>query len=115
LPAIVTEHFAAVNAFDTEGIVATFAPNAYVNDNRREIWGTDAIRKFMAKEIVGDNVTMEVREIVDHYGDIIVRAKWDGSFDKANLPEELVVSSYFSLRDDKIVSLTMILNQPSPY
>jgi hypothetical protein len=69
----------------------------------------------MAKEIVGDNVTMEVREIVDHYGDIIVRAKWDGSFDKANLPEELVVSSYFSLRDDKIVSLTMILNQPSPY
>jgi hypothetical protein len=115
LPAIVTEHFAAVNAFDTEGIVATFAPNAYVNDNRREIWGTDAIRKFMAKEIVGDNVTMEVREIVDHYGDIIVRAKWDGTYDKTNLPDELIVTSYFSIRDGKIVSLAIIVNQPSPY
>jgi len=61
-----------VNAFDTEGIVATFADDAYVNDNRREIWGKDAIRKFIAKEFVGDQVTMDVREIVDHYGDVIV-------------------------------------------
>ena len=57
LPAIVAEHLAAVNAFDTERIVATFAPDAYVNDNRREIWGTDAIRAFMAKEFVGHHVT----------------------------------------------------------
>jgi hypothetical protein len=85
-----------------------------VNDNRREIWGTDAIRKFLAKEIVSDKVTMEVREVVDHYGDIIVRAKWDGTYDKTNLPGELV-ASYFGIREDKIVSLTIILNQPSPY
>jgi hypothetical protein len=115
IAAIVAEHIAAVNALDTDRIVATFAPDAYVNDNRREIWGTDAIRKFLAKEIVGDKVTMEVREVVDHYGDIIVRAKWDGTYDKTNLPGELVVSSYFGIRDDKIVSLTIILNQPSPY
>ena len=72
------EYVAAVNAFDLDRIVATFAPDAYVNDNRREIWGTDAIRAFMAKEIVGDHVTMEVREVLDHYGDIIVRARFDG-------------------------------------
>ena len=51
----------------------TFAADAYVNDNRREIWGADAIRTFMDKEIVGDHVTMEVREVIDHYGDTIVR------------------------------------------
>src|SRR6266550_1650552 len=65
LPEVVASHIAAVNAFDTEGIVATFADDAYVNDNRREIWGKDAIRKFFAKEFVGDQVTMDVREIVD--------------------------------------------------
>jgi hypothetical protein len=115
LPAIVAEHIAAVNAFDTERIVATYAADALVNDNRREIWGIEAIRRFMAKEFVGDHVTMEVREVIDHYGDIIVRAKYDGDYDKTNLPDELIMSSYFGLRDGKIVSLTVIFNQPSPY
>jgi hypothetical protein len=115
LPGIVAEHIAAVNAFDTERIVATFVPDAYVNDNRREIWGTGAIRAFMAKEFVGDHVTMDVREVIDHYGDIIVRARYDGTYDKTNLPDELVMTSYFSVRDNKIVSLTVIFNQPSPY
>src|SRR6201995_817306 len=112
LPAIVAEHIAAVNDFDTDRIVATFAPDAYVNDNRREIWGTESIRAFMAKEFVGDRVTMEVVEVVDHYGDIIVRAKYDGDYDKTNLPEELIMSSYFALREGKIVSLAVIFNQP---
>jgi len=72
LTGIVAEHVRAVNAFDVDRIMATFAPDAYVNDNRREIRGADAIRKFVAKEFVGDNVTMDVREVIDHYGDIIV-------------------------------------------
>jgi hypothetical protein len=115
LPAIVAEHIAAVNAFDTDRIVATFAPDAYVNDNRREIWGTDAIRAFVGKEFVGDHVTMEVREVIEHYGDIIVRARFDGTYDKSNLPDELVMTSYFGVREGKITNLTVIFNQPSPY
>jgi ketosteroid isomerase-like protein len=115
LPPVVAEHIAAVNAFDTDRIVKTFAADAYVNDNRREIWGTDAIRKFVDKEFVGDHVTMEVREVVDHYGDIIVLAKFDGTYDKTNLPDELVMTSYFAIHDGKITSLTVIFNQPSPY
>ena len=115
LPEIVAEHIAAVNAFDAERIVATFAPDAYVNDNRREIWGTAAIRAFMAREFVGDHVTMDVREVIGHYGDIIVRARYDGTYDKANLPDELIMTSYFGIRDGKIVSLAVIRNQPSPY
>jgi hypothetical protein len=115
LPAVIAEHIRAVNAFDTDAIVATFADDAYVNDNRREIRGVAAIRKFMAREFVGDSVTMQVREVLDHYGDIIVRARYDGTYDKTSLPDELVMSSYFAVRDGKIVSLTVIRNQPSPY
>jgi hypothetical protein len=115
LPSIVAEHIAAVNAFDTERIVATFAPDAYVNDNRREIWGTDAIRAFIAREFVGDHVTLDVTEVIDHYGDIIVRARYDGTYDKTSLPAELIMTSYFGLRDGRIVSLAVINNQPSPY
>jgi hypothetical protein len=115
LTGVVAEHIAAVNAFDTDGIVGTFTQDAYVNDNRREIVGIDAIRRFIEKEFVGDQVTMDVREVLDHYGDIVVRAKYDGTYDKTNLPDELIMSSYFSVRDGKITSLTVIFNQPSEY
>jgi hypothetical protein len=115
LRGVVAEYIAAVNAFDLDRIVATFAPDAYVNDVSREMWGTAAIRAFTAKEIVGDRVTMDVREVLDHYGDIIVRARIDGTYDKTNVPDEIVLTFYFGICDDKITSLTIIFNQPSPY
>jgi len=115
LPGIVAEHIRAVNAFDTNAIIATFVQDAYVNDNRREIVGIDAIRRWVEKEIVGDHVTLEVRELLDHYGDTIVRGAYDGDYDKTNLPKELILSNYFKVRNRKIVSLVIIFNQPSPY
>jgi hypothetical protein len=115
LTGVIAEHIKAVNAFDTDAIVATFAEDAYVNDNRREISGINAIRRWVEKEMVGDKVTLDVREVVDHYGDTIVRAAYDGEYDKTNLPEELILTNYFSVRDGKIVSLAVIFNQPSPF
>jgi hypothetical protein len=115
LSGIVAEHIRAVNAFDSAAILATFAEDAYVNDNKREIVGIEAIRRWVQKEIVGDHVTIEVREVLDHYGDTIVRGAYDGDYDKTNLPKELILSNYFKVRDGKIIALIIIFNQPSPY
>jgi hypothetical protein len=114
-PAVIGEHFRAVNAFDLDGIVATFAIDAFVNDNSREIRGIEAIRAFMAKEFVGDSVTVEPVEVLDHYGDILVRGRYDGTYDKTNLPDELIMTNYFAIRDNMIVSLAVIFNRHSPY
>lgn len=111
----VAAYLSAVNAHDLDAMVATFASDAYVNDARREINGVDAIRRWAEKEMVGDSVTMEPLEVVEHYGETIVRSRYDGTYDKTSLPAELVMSDYFSVRDGKIVSLTVIRNQPSPY
>jgi hypothetical protein len=115
LDGVVAEHLRAVNAFDTDAVMATFAPDAYVNDARREIRGAQAVRRWVAKEMVGDHVTIEPVEVLDHYGDIIVRGRFDGDYDKSNLPDELIMSNYFAVRDGRIVSLTVIRNQPSEY
>ncbi len=115
IPAVIAEHIRAVNAFDADAIVRTFAPDALVNDNRREIVGTESIRRWVEKEIVGDKVTMEIRDVVDHHGSTIVRARYDGLFDKAKLPPELILSNYFTVRDGRITTLLIIFNQPSPY
>ncbi len=115
IPAAIAEHIRAVNALDIEAIVRTFAPDALVNDNRREIVGTEAIRRWVAKELVGDRVTMEIREVLDHDGTTIVRARYDGLFDKTKLPPELILSNYFTIRDGRITTLIIVFNQPSPY
>ncbi len=115
LTGVVAEHIAAVNALDTDAIVATFAEDAYVNDARREFVGIEAIRRWVAKEMVGDKVSIDVREVLDHHGDTIVRGAYDGTFDKTKLPAEIILSNYFSVRDGKIVSLVVIFNQPADY
>ena len=114
LTGVIADHIAAVNALDTDAIMATFADDAYVNDTRREFAGASEIRRWVDKEMVGDKVQIEVREVLDHYGDTIVRGSYTGDFDKTGLPDELVLSNYFSVRDGKIVSLVVIFNQPAP-
>ena len=115
LDTVLAEHVAAVNAFDEDAIVATFADDALVNDAHREFWGIEAIRRWVARELVGDRVTMAVTEVVEHHGDVIVRARYDGDFDKTNLPDELILTNYFTVRDGKIVSLIVIRNTPTAY
>jgi hypothetical protein len=113
LSGILADHVAAVNAFDEDAIVATFADDALVNDAHREFWGAGAIRRWVAKEMVGDRVTIDVTEVVDHHGDTIVRGRYDGTYDKTSLPPgDLILTNYFTVRNGKIVSLIVIRNTP---
>jgi SnoaL-like domain len=105
----------ATNAFDLEAAMTTFAEDAYVNDNRREFVGIDAVRRWVAEEMIGDNGAIEVREVLDHHGVTIVRGACDGTSDKMNLPDEIVLSNYHSVRDGKIVSLVVINSRNPQY
>jgi hypothetical protein len=113
LAPVLAEYIAAVNAFDADAIAATFSDDALVNDVHREFWGREAIRRWAATELVHDRVTVEVTDVLDHHGDTIVRGRYDGDYDKANLPDELILTSYFTVRDGKIVSLITIPNTPA--
>jgi hypothetical protein len=113
LTGVVAAHVAAVNALDVEAIVATFAPDALVNDARREFWGTDAIRGWVAKEMVGDRVSIAVTEVIDHHGQIVVRGRYDGDFEKTNLPDELILTNYFTVSNGKIDTLIVIYTKPA--
>jgi hypothetical protein len=116
LTGVIAEHIDAVNALDTDRIVATFADDAYVNDAHREFVGIDAIRRWVEREMVGDKVTIDVREVIDRYGDTVVRGAYDGEFDRTRLPAgEIILSNYFSVRDGRIVSLIVLNNRPADY
>ena len=110
LDGVVAEYFAAVNALDEDAIVATFADDALVNDARREFWGEDAIRGWLRAEVVGDRIAVEPTEAFEHHGQTIVRGRYDGEYDKTNLPDELILTHYFTVRDGRIVTLIIIHN-----
>jgi hypothetical protein len=112
LPKPITEYIEASNTFDGDRLIAAFADDALVNDARREFWGTDAIKCWSDKEVIGDKVTMDVKKVKEHYGDFVVDAVVDEEFDKTNPPYVVILTHYFTVCDNKIVSLIIIRNTP---
>jgi hypothetical protein len=115
LPGVLAENFRATNAFDLDAIVDTFADDAFITDASREFTGKAAIRAFLAKEIIGDKVTYEITEVLEHSGQIIVRAVTDGTFDRTHLPDPVILTHYFQVRDDTITSQITVMLKPSQY
>ena len=111
LPQVIVDHIAAHNSPDPQAFLATFAPDALLNDAQREFLGHEAIRAWAAKEIFGDNVTLEVQRAWEHAGGVILHARYDGDFDKTKLPDPLILTNYFVLREDKIAQLITLLNK----
>jgi hypothetical protein len=72
LPQVIADHVAAHNRPDPQAFLATFASDAMLNDAQREFLGHEAIRTWAAKEIFGDNVTMEVQRAWEHPSGVIL-------------------------------------------
>jgi hypothetical protein len=110
LPQIIRNHVAAYNAHDPEALLATLAPDALVNDIRREFHGHAAIRAWADKEIFGPKITLAVERAYDQHGDVVLHVRVDGNFDRTNLPDPLILSYYFSLRAGLITQLIILRN-----
>jgi len=111
LPPVVADNVAACNAHDIEAWMATFAPDALLNDFQREFDGAAAIRAFAEKEIFGADVTMAPTRTMERHGDVSVDAQMDGTYDKTGLPDPLVLSFYYTIRDGRITQLIIIHNK----
>ena len=114
MPAPVRDYFTAMNALDSAGMVAPFTSDGLVNDIQREFWGPEAIKRWADRESIGDKVVWtSFPDARAHHGDYIVSAAVDGEYDKAGLPDPLLLTYYFSLENDKVTRLIIIGNKPS--
>jgi hypothetical protein len=111
LPPLLATYVEATNSFDLEGLLATFVDDALVNDQLRDYWGKIAIREWAERDIVGEKLTLEVTDVIEHYGNFIVTAKVDGNFDKRGLPIPLVLAFYFTVNENRIVQLIILRNR----
>jgi hypothetical protein len=111
LPAIIKNFIKATNDHDDGAFISCFAKDALVNDFARNFWGTDAIKKWSDKEMIGDKVTFEIDEAVEHYGDYLVTALTDGNYDKSKSPDPTYLDYFFTVKDGKIVKMIVIKNK----
>jgi hypothetical protein len=111
LPPLVAAYVEATNSFDLERLLAAFAYDALVNDQLRDYSGREAIREWAARDIIGQGLTMEVTSAIEHYGNFIITANINGTFDKRGLPDPLVLAFYFTLHGDQIVQLIILRNR----
>jgi hypothetical protein len=111
LSPLVAAYVEATNSFDLEGLLATFSDDALVNDQLRDYWGKPAIREWAVCDIIGQSLTMEVTNVIEHYGNFIVTANVAGKFDMTGLPDPLVYAFYFTPHGDRIVQLIILRNR----
>jgi hypothetical protein len=112
LPTVVDKFVTAVNAGDLDALAALFADDAYFTA-QSEARGIDAIRVALAREFINDHVTVESLDVTDHHGDFIVRTKFQGDYDKTNLPDPLIMTNYIAPRDGKIITLGVFFVPPA--
>src|SRR5579859_3283654 len=67
--------------------------------------GREAISTGPGAVVAGYIAAVDATEVIEHHGVTVVRGRYDGTFDKTNLPDELILTSYFTVRDGKIDSL----------
>jgi ketosteroid isomerase-like protein len=113
LPEPVATFVGAVNARDLTGVVESFADRAVVNDELQEYWNRQAITDWANRQVIGQRLSIEVHHVVRNGDHTVVAAKVDGSFDKRGLPDPLVLTFYFSVRDGKVVQLLILRNEPA--
>jgi hypothetical protein len=111
LPQVVHDHIAAHNNCDPGAFMATLTLDALVNDIQREFHGHSNIRAWADEEIFGPHVTLAIERAFEQSGNMIVRFFLDGDFDKSNLPDPLILTYYFTLRDDLISQLIILRNK----
>jgi hypothetical protein len=111
LPQPVADNIAACNRHDLDAWMATLSSDAMVNDIQREFASLAAIRSFVSAEIIAPKVTMDVQRAWDRAGNVTVHAKIDGTYDKTGLPDPLILTFYYTLRDGKITQLIIMNNK----
>lgn len=101
----------ALNNADAGAMAALFRDDALVNDQLRDFWGRPAIEAWIAREVIADNLRIEVLQVSQHYRVTTVVGAVTGTFDSRGLPNPLVVNLHFSLFNGQIARLFILLNR----
>ena len=108
---VIASFLRALNNADATAMADLFRDDALDNDQLRDFWGRPAIEAWIAREVIADNLRIEVLQMSQHYRVTTVVGAVTGTFDSRGLPNPLVVNLHFSLFNGQIARLFMLLNR----
>ncbi|MCZ7645953.1 MAG: nuclear transport factor 2 family protein [Planctomycetota bacterium] len=105
MPGIAKSYVRSVNDRDPAAFIALFGVHAVVDDAGRAFRGLAEIKEWGNREIFAARVTLEVMNCVGGEEEATVTAKVDGEFDRAGLPDPVVINHHIRTEGGKIVAL----------
>jgi hypothetical protein len=111
LPLPAAAYVQAVNHHDADGFMTLFTDRSTVDDNGRQFRGRKEIQAWSDREVFGASVTLEVLEVADRNGAIVVTTEVDGNFDRTGLPDPVVIDHHIVAEGRKIIVLTCRLSE----
>lgn len=99
----------ATNQPDPTLFLSAFSEDSIVRDEGKEHRGIQAIKDWSNAQHFAAQVTLEPTNIVQDGDNTIVTAKIDGNFDRTGLPDPLLLDFHFTIKNNKIVRLTILL------
>jgi hypothetical protein len=106
LPKPIEDYIRGINEGDAGRMLSSFAKDAVVSDIGRDFRGRSEIKEWAAKEIFAVKVKLEPIRHVERDDEVVVTVKVDGAFDRAGLPDPLLMEHSFTIVEGKIASLT---------
>jgi ketosteroid isomerase-like protein len=111
LPAAIELFIKATNEHDGQAFISAFTDDALVNDFARNFWGKEQIKKWADKEMIESKVTFKADDIIEHHGDFFITSLTDGNYDKSKSPDPTYLDYFFTVKNDKIVTMIVIKNK----
>lgn len=105
LPHLISEFVQANNDHNCDAILACFTQDAFVQDEGNDIYGTDAIQKWLEECIQNYQFTLEVLGFRENENEMVLTARVSGTFDGSPIP----LDYHFIIRDGKIMRLSIRL------
>jgi hypothetical protein len=110
MPAVVERFLDAVSHGDVISLIQCFTDDAVVNDELVEYLGSERIRAWSERHVIGRRLALHAVSCVTSRERAIVTVHATGEFDVGGLPDPLVLTLYSSLMDDRITQLIILQN-----
>ncbi|EHJ00990.1 hypothetical protein CDLVIII_4479 [Clostridium sp. DL-VIII] len=102
-------YFNSSNNSDSNKFISIFDKNAIVIDEGQEYIGLDKIQEWSLKHHFAVKLKLEVINTAKKNSIDVITAKVDGDFDKAGLPDPLLLDFHFSVVKGMVTKLEILL------
>jgi hypothetical protein len=112
-PQPIIEFVSAINRHSTADVLQTLGQNVVITDEGQTYQSIEEARTWCDEKCVAAMITLRMIDVSEVGDETIVAFEIDGSFDKSGLPDPFLMDFYFTIKDSKVIRLSIRLRGES--